>query len=229
MNWDAMNQRYGDRWCYFMPPQGTPVDFIENSGALNTFPSPLEASMVLFKTSPIQAETGEVLVITRYSLRASVAVVNPFWPGRLPTPLPDTAFQGRFAWTVMNVDVNGSDRSLIGNVTYQNTDIFPAGHVQTGKSLLKDYGTGFGDPPIIILPNGAAYLAIYALPTNRGAEPPPADSPQVVLTAELSGYRVPIPVGEPWIGAHANPAAVQGDGRGGRRATLPDLPGRRGG
>lgn len=228
MNWELMNKRYGDRWGYFMPPQGTPVSFIENSSALNTFAPALEAQMILFKTTPIQATTGEILVITRYSLRASVAIVNPFWPGRLPTPLPDTAFQGRFAWTVMTADSNGNDRSLIGNVTYQNTDIFPAGHIQTGKSLLKDYGTGSGDPPIIILPNTAAYLAIYALPTNRGAEPPPVDSPQVVLTAELSGYRLPIPVSDFWIGPHANPAAMQGEGRDGRRVSAPELPGRRG-
>lgn len=196
--WDLMKKHYGERWAYFMPPQGKPVTYIENSSVVNPFLPAIEAPFSVFKTTPVKAQTGEVLVITRYGLQASAAVVNPYWPGRLPTPLPETAFQGRFAWTVMNIDVRADERSLIGDVTYQNTDVFPAGHIQAGRSLLKYYTTGMGDPPFIISPNSTVYLAAYALPANRGAEPPPADSPQIVLTAELSGFRLPIPVDPAW-------------------------------
>lgn len=193
LEWDLFKQKYGDRWNYFMPPQGTPVSYIQNTSALNTFVPNNEATQVLFQTTPISAGLGEVLVITHYSCLANAAVVNPYWPGFLPTPLPAYAFQGRFAWTVLITTAPNNDRSLIGDVTYQNTTPFPAGTIQNGKSLFKEYGTGSGDPSILIMPGQAAYIAIYALPADRGADPPPADSPQIVLTAELVGYRVPIP------------------------------------
>jgi hypothetical protein len=191
--WDAFRDAYGDRWNYFMPPVGRPVSFVENSGALNTFPQKNEASQALFRSFPIKVQSTEVLVITRYSCIASAAVVNPFWPGRLPTPLPPTAFQGRFAWTVMMGQGGQEDKSLIGDAPYQNTTPFPAGTVQYGKSLLQEYGTGNGDAPIIVPPGASVYLSVFAFPDDRGAEPPPPDSPQILITTELGGYRVPIP------------------------------------
>lgn len=189
----AFKARYGERWNYFMPPEGDPVSFIENSTALNTFTPQIEANAVVFYTAEIKAGQQEALVITHYSCIANAAVINPHWPGYLPTPLPAYAFQGRFAWTVVVINANSDDRSKISDVTYQNTNQFPADTVQVGKSLFKEYGTGFGDPPIIIPADSSAFIAIYALPDNRGAEPPPDDSPPIILTTEMVGFRLKYP------------------------------------
>lgn len=216
--WEEFRQKYGDRWNYFMPPQGTPYSFIQNSTAINTAVSKLEAEAVLFQTTSVMAQPGEVLVITRYACHATAAVVNPYWPGYLPTFLPPNAFQGRFAWTVMTVAANANDKSFISNVTYQNTDQFPAGTIQNGKSLFQEYSTGAGAPPFIVEPGSTAYIAVYALPDNRGAEPPPPDSPPIVLTAELVGYRLPVP-NPAAMGPHPQPQ--------GPRQSIEDIPGRR--
>jgi len=190
IDFNLLDQKYGKNWAYFMPPNARPFRLFANSEALNPATIPLEASPLEIRTNAVKTTQREVAVIQCYACVANEAIPNPYWLGRLPTPLPEFAFQGRIQWTVMQDTRRQNDAVVLGGVTYQNDPAAAAvtPNSRMGIPLLKEFCVGNGAQPIIVPAGATAYVGLYAMPDLWGADPPPNDSPPIVFTTTLLGY-----------------------------------------
>lgn len=188
-----IEEKYGKTWAYFAPSNARPFHRISNSAALNPATIPLEARPFEIRDNELRTEHREIAVIQTYSCIANAAVPNPYWLGRLPTPLPPFAFQNRIQWAVLLNDGRQNDLSDLDGVTYQNTPAAPTPLTRSGKSLLQTYSVGNGAPPILVPPGQTAYIGIFAMPDLWGAETPPPNSPPIIFTTELIGYYIDLP------------------------------------
>lgn len=193
-----MEREYGPDWHYYMPlSQGSPFYKFENFRAPNATLDSTRRS--IYRSVRFRAKEDEVLVIQKYGCIAHVAVINEDWPGRIPKQLSELALQGRFMWTInTGGDSDKESKSILGTVTYQNTNNFvnlPNGkpYSDEGISVFRNFVVGDGYPPIIVEPGKMVHIDVHALADDRALDPPPEDDPDIVLLSEISGYRLPLP------------------------------------
>lgn len=194
-----MDEAYGRDWHYYMPPQADPWVKFENFRAPNA--SLDDTQHLEYKSVKYTTRQNEVLVLHKYGCIAHAAVINDEWPGRIPVQLSPLALQGRFSW-VINTGGDGDKtaQSVLGTVTYQNTNNFAAlpngkPYSYEGVSVFTNFVVGDGYPPIIIEPGKQVHIAVMALADDRALDPPPEDDPDIVLLSEIAGYRLKLP----WI------------------------------
>ena len=141
---------------------------------------------VPYNRSVVVAKADRVYVFTKYGCKAFLPEPTS-WGILAPTEQPPLRFVGRHFWKVMGVEFNASSRGI---KAVESFSPYATTAPESWNSFMefREYGTEFGDQPIVFQGAGEIRIIVEAGKYSGPTPLPPAPYNQFLYKTILSGY-----------------------------------------